>query len=105
MGEMRKEVLERRELQKNIKMRVFIPSTVVPMLLYCCYTWAIRKRHESKLQACEMMCLTGVEEVTRMDRVRNEEVRKTLRLRQEAVMDIASEGEAREVHGKVGLNE
>ena len=47
------------------------------------------KRNESKLQAFEMMCLRRVEGVTRKDRVRNDEVRKTLG--QEAVMDIVKE--------------
>ena len=53
---MRKEVLERRELQKTNIMRVF-NAMVVPTLLYRCETWTILKRHESKLQTFEMMCL------------------------------------------------
>ena len=53
---MRKEVLEKRELQKTTKMRV-LNDMMVPTLLYGCETWTILKRHESKLQAFEMMCL------------------------------------------------
>ena len=67
------------------KMRVF-NAMVVPTLFYDYETWTIQKKHESKLQAFEMMCLRRVEGVTRKDRVRNEEVRKALG--QEAVMDI-----------------
>ena len=66
---------------------------VVPTLLYGCETWTILKRHESKLQALEMMCLRRVEGVSRKDRVRNEEVRKTLG--QEAVMNIVKEKQRR----------
>ena len=62
---------------------------VVPTLLYGRETWTILKRHESKLQAFEMMCLRRDEVVTRKDRVRNEEVKKTLG--QEAVINIVKE--------------
>ena len=58
-------------------MRVF-NAMVVPMLLYGCETWTILKKHESKLQAFKMMCLRRVEGVIRKDRVRNDEVKKTL---------------------------
>ena len=50
VGAMRQEVLERRELQKKTKMRVF-NAMVVPTLLYGCETWTIQKRHESKVSS------------------------------------------------------
>ena len=56
IGAMSKEVLERRELKKETKLRVF-NVMLVPPLLYGCETWTVQKRHESRLQACEMMCL------------------------------------------------
>ena len=74
---MRKEVLERRELKKETKLRVF-NAMVVPTLLYGCETWTVQKRHESRLQACEMMCLRRIEGVSRLDRLRNEDIRQSL---------------------------
>ena len=50
VGAMQKEVLERRELQKKTKMRVF-NAKVMPTLLYGCETWTVQRRHVSKLQA------------------------------------------------------
>ena len=54
VGAMRKEVLERRELQKRTKMRVF-NTMVVPTLIYGCETWTMQRKHKSKTQACEMI--------------------------------------------------
>jgi len=55
------------------------------------------KRHESKLQAFEMMCLRRVEGGTRKNRVRNDEERKALNWTRSS--DGHSEGEAKEVEG------
>ena len=35
------------------------------------------KRHESRLQACEMMCLQRIKGVSKIDRVRNEDIRES----------------------------
>ncbi len=50
------------------------------------HAWTVQRRHGSKIQACEMMFLRRVEGVTRLDKVRNEDVRRSLG--QEVVMDI-----------------
>ena len=92
VGAMRKEVLERRELMKKIKLRVF-NVMVMPTLIYGCETWIMQRRHESKLQASEMMFLRSVEGVSRLERVRNEDVRRTLG--QEAVVDMVKEKQRR----------
>ena len=77
IGALREEVIERRELNKSTKLRV-INATVMPTLLYASETWTLLERHKSKVQAFEMRCLRKVEGVTRLDKVRNEEVRSRL---------------------------
>ena len=84
IGAMRKEVLERKELKKATKMRVY-NAIVLPTMLYGSETWTVMKRHESRLGATEMAYLRRVEGVTRMDRVRNADVREAVG--QEEVME------------------
>ena len=50
VGAMRKQVLDRRELKKSTKLRVY-NAMVLPTLLYGCETWTMQQRHVSNLQA------------------------------------------------------
>ena len=76
VGALRRQVIERKELSKATKLRV-INAMVVPTLLYGSETWTFQKRHRSKIQAMEMRYLRKVE-VTRLDRVSNEDIRRRL---------------------------
>ena len=82
IGALRQEVVDRRELSKTTKLRVY-NAIVKPTLLYGSETWTLQKRHMKKLQAVEMRYLRKVEGVTRMDKVRSDDIR--MRLRQEDV--------------------
>ena len=84
IGAMRRGVLEIRELKKATKMRVY-NAMVLPTMLYGCETWTVMKRHESRLQTTEMAYLRRVEGITRLDRVRNVDVREALK--QEEIME------------------
>ena len=77
-------MLERRELKKATKMRVY-NAMVIPTMLYGSETWTVMKRHESRLGATEMAYMRRVVGVTRIDRVRNVDVREAVN--QEEVME------------------
>ena len=50
VGARRKEVMERRELKTETKLRV-VNAMVMPTLQHGCETWTVQKRHESRLHA------------------------------------------------------
>ncbi len=72
MGGM-KSVLRIRGLGMNAK-RKFYEGVVVPTALYGSDTLNVRKSERNRLDVFEMRCLRSMVGVTRMERVRNEEV-------------------------------
>ena len=50
-------------------------KVIVPMLLYGAGAWGMRTPERRKVNVLEMKCLKSFVGVSRMDRVRNEEVR------------------------------
>ena len=56
--------------------RELIKSVFIPTLCYQCQTWTLSKAQQSKITACEMKCLRKTLNITRRDRVRNDEVRQ-----------------------------
>ncbi len=71
MGGM-KIVLHNRAWGMNAKRRLY--EGVVPTKLYGAETWNVKESTRNRLDVFEMRCLSMVR-LTRMDRVRNEEVR------------------------------
>ncbi len=57
----------------NAKRRLY-EGVVVPTALYGAETWNVRESERNSLDVFEMRCLRSMVGVTRMDRVRNEEV-------------------------------
>ena len=56
-------------------------AMVVPMMMYGCEAWVLREREKTRLQATEMSALRKIAGVTRVDCIRNEEIRHRLQQR------------------------
>ena len=78
IGALNKEVVDPKELSKTTKLSVY-NAIVKPSLLYGSETWTLQNRHMKKLQATEMRYLRNVEGVTRMDRMRSDDIRERLK--------------------------
>jgi hypothetical protein len=70
-----KNTKEKTRKETNLK---FYKIMAVPVLLYGSETWTQRKRDWNRIQAAEMKCLRTVKGCTRLDQVRNEDIRKEL---------------------------
>ena len=88
VGAMKAKVFENRGLSWKAKMQVY-NAMVVPMMTYGCESWVLREKEKSRLQATEMSILRKVAGVTRMDHIRNEEIRH--RLQQRLIVDVVRE--------------
>ena len=59
------------EIKKQIISTIFIPT-----LCYQCQTWSLTASQQRKIVTCEMKCLRKAAMVTKLDKIRNEEIRK-----------------------------
>ena len=85
IGAIGRTVLGRKELTKGTKVRV-VNAMVIPTLTYGCEAWTLQARHKGQIEAAQMRALRRIEGVSRMDRVRNVDIRG--RLKQEGVLDM-----------------
>ena len=58
----------------------FFKVMAVPLLMYGSEAWTIGRREESRLQSAEMWFLRAVKGCTRLDRIRNDDIRAELRM-------------------------
>ena len=70
-----KSVLSNRGLRIKAK-KCQYEGVIVPTGLYGAMVWGMRSPERRKVNVFEMKCITSFVGVSRMDRVRNEEVRK-----------------------------
>ena len=85
VGAMKAKVFENRGFSWKAKMQVY-NAMVVPMMTYGCESWVLREKEKSRLQATEMSILRKVTGVTRMDHIKNEDIRH--RLQQRSIVDM-----------------
>ncbi len=92
IGGMSEIVLRRKELSRNTKLKV-MNATLMPTLLYGCETWSLSKKKQSRIQATQMKVLRQIEGLSRLDRVRNVDIRE--KLRQEGMLDMVKSRQER----------
>ena len=67
----------------GVKLKGKVYKTVVrPAMMYGSETWAVKRTHERKLDVAEMRMLRWMCGVTRRDRIRNEVIRGTTKVRE-----------------------
>ena len=80
-------VIRNRSLGMNVK-RALYEKVVVPTVLYGSELWGLKKTERNKLNVFEMKCLRSMCGVTRLDRIRNEEVRERTGVRKELAVRV-----------------
>lgn len=70
-----KGVIKGRGVGMSVK-KVLYEKLIVPTVLYGAESWGTRAAERQKLNVFEMRCLRSMAGVTRLDRIRNEEVRR-----------------------------
>ena len=69
-------MLSNRGLGIKAKKCLYERVIIVPMALYGAEAWGMRSAERKKVNVPEMMCLRSLVGVSRMERVRSEEVRR-----------------------------
>ena len=71
-------MLGRKELTKGTKVQV-VNVMMTPTLTYGCEAWTLQARHKGQIEEEQMRALRRIEGVSRMDRVRNVDIRGRLK--------------------------
>ena len=79
-----KKIMKSRGLGMNVKRELY-ERVIVPTVMYGSELWGMRVAERQKVNVFEMKCLRSMAGVTRMDRVRNDEIRR----RTGVTMDLA----------------
>ena len=74
-GRLRKSIWSNRDILLKLKLRLY-RVLILPIATYASETWAITVNDENKLLVFEMQCLRSILGVSRLNRIRNEEIRR-----------------------------
>ena len=68
-GRLRKSIWSKRNINMELKMRLF-RALIIPIAIYGAETWVLTTKEENKLNVFEMRCLRSILGVSRRDRIR-----------------------------------
>ena len=74
-GRLRKSIWSNRDILLKLKLRLY-GALILPIATYASETWALTNTDEKKLLVFEMQCLQSILVVSRLNRIRNEEIRR-----------------------------
>ena len=81
-----------RNIPRKVKTMIYI-TILRPILTYGHESWTLTSKTRSQLQAAEMKTLRLIKGVTRLDRLRNEDIRRELGV--EGILDFVERGQLR----------
>ena len=74
-------IRESKDIGSTTKIELY-KVMIISILLYGAETWTLKKTDESKLHTFEMNCLQKILGVTRLDRIRNADIRERLGMKE-----------------------
>ena len=74
-GRLRKSIWSNRDILLKLKLQLY-RALILPIATYASETWALTVSDEKKLLVFEMQCLRSILGVSRLNRIRNEEIRR-----------------------------
>ena len=81
-----------RNIPRKVKTIIYL-TILRPILAYGHESWTLTSRTRSQLQAAEMKALRLIKGVTRLDKLRNEDIRRELGV--EGILDFVERGQLR----------